>query len=293
MYIRSILAVAAAMTWTTSAVASSVNFDGFSYSGVVTKYASLADAQAGINGQATSIATATNGANSTLPGARDVGLWADTATGEFIFQTMWYYTPPEFAANGDGWGNPNNTNTGFVQLYETDGSSLSSLDMAWNAALDTFSLSASGSGAGASEYARLWPAPTVGGAASISSGIFLDYSLSFEASFAGAATSDGTDATSTLRPDSVSGQFTGLFQNTGTSAADNGFYTFALLLGSGSAAENGDWVYSGSPFSQGAASRFSAPAPSPSAVPLPATLPLLVGGAAGMGILRRRRTARA
>ncbi len=88
-----------------TAEAASIAFEGFNYSGTVTKYTSEADAVAGINGSSYAIPTSTNGANSTLPGARDAQVLADTDTGLFYLSTLWYYNPPEYSAQADGYGN--------------------------------------------------------------------------------------------------------------------------------------------------------------------------------------------
>src|SRR5574337_904573 len=101
-----------------------VGYDNFDYSGTVTRYATLADAQNGTNAlSTTAIATATNGTRQTLTNARDGNVYVASnspgydPTNLAYFSTAWYYTT--FPANGDGWGNPNNTNTGFVQYYDS------------------------------------------------------------------------------------------------------------------------------------------------------------------------------
>ncbi len=273
-----------------TAMAASVSFDGFNYSGTVTKYASLTDAQNGVNGTATAIATAINGANSTLPNARDGGFYGNTDTGEFIVQTLWWYSPDP-ATSTYGLGNPNNSNNGFVQLYDLDGSSVSSYNMGWSADRKQFNVQATGANAtNADDFARLWPAPNPGGAASISAGNYLSYDFQMTASFANAAAVSGGDAATSERPVNIAGTFSGLFENTGSSPADNGFYTFDFVLGTGSAAEAGDWSYPGEgTFSQVASSDFIAPAP----VPLPAGLPLIAVAMAGLGFVSRRARTRA
>lgn len=114
------------MAMATPGMAAYVDFDVFSYTGSVTAYDTLADAQSGVNGNAYQIPTRTVGSYSTLPNARDASLYADTDSDTFIFMTAWYFAAPG-TNMGSGWGNPNNNNTGFVQLYDVDGSSLSSL----------------------------------------------------------------------------------------------------------------------------------------------------------------------
>jgi len=262
-----------------TAEAASIAFEGFNYSGTVTKYTSESDAVAGINGSSYAIPTSTNGANSTLPGARDAQVWADTDTGLFYLSTLWYYNPPEYSAQADGYGNPNNTNTGFLQLYDDSGAN--ALNMAWSNGNKTFNVAASGSNS--STYARLWPAPTEGGAASISGGTFLNYSMDMQASFADAAMLSGGDLVNDVQPTGVSGRFTALFHNTGSSVADNGFYSVDLVLGAGSAAQAGQYTYQGVPFDESASSSFVAP------VPVPAALPLLLGGLGFLGFTGRRR----
>lgn len=96
-----------------------ISYDNFHYSGAVTRYSTLADAQAGTNAvSTTSISTATNDTRSTLPNARDGQIYVAASSAGYdptnlsYFSTAWYFTT--FPANGDGWGNPNNTNPGFI-----------------------------------------------------------------------------------------------------------------------------------------------------------------------------------
>src|SRR3546814_13657556 len=90
-----------------------------------------------------------------------------------IFLTNWY---DSLITPGSGFGNPNNTNTGFVQLYDSDGSTRSSVSGGWTDGTYTrFSINVEGANAGAADTARLWPAPVIGGAAETSKGTFLSY----------------------------------------------------------------------------------------------------------------------
>jgi hypothetical protein len=229
------------------------------------------------------IPTRTASGRSTLPNARDASVFADTQTESFAFLTAWYFTPPAELGKADGFGNPNNNNTGFVQLFDTDGSSVDSLNAGWNGARTTFSVEASGSDAGSAEAARLWPAPETGGAASITAGTFLSYDFDLDATF---ATPAAGDIRTGETPTGVNGAFSGIFRNTGGDAALNGFYVFDFALQGGSSAANGDYVAQfrdGDDFASTAARTFAAP------VPLPAGLPLLAGALALAGVVGRRR----
>ncbi|TQE99022.1 MAG: hypothetical protein FKY71_10810 [Spiribacter salinus] len=183
--------------------------------------------------------------------------------------------------SADGFGNPNNTNTGFVQLFDTDGSSVDSLSFGGKADFTKFTMAASGTDAGASEIARLWPAPTEGNAASISAGRLLEYAFDLTAIF---ATPHGDNTRTGETPQDASGSFTGIFENTGSNEDLNNFYSFDFTLQSGSSAADNDYVAQfrdGSDFASTAARTFEIPAP---ATPL-----LLVAGLAGLGLAGKGR----
>lgn len=270
-----------------SAHAGFIDFDVFNYTGSVTEHGSLSDAQNGTaSGGPHVIPTATNGTRTTLENARDAGIVANSDTGAFTFYTAWYYTPQSQLPNVNGSGNPNNTNTGFVQLSDTDSSSVENLSITRDAAFQTFSVVASGSNAGASEFSRLWAAPTSGGSGN-TAGVFIEYMLDLTVTF---ATPNGTDTRSGETPDSVSGGFTGIFQNTSDDTGEHGFYSFDFSFQSGSSAENGDYVAQfrdGNSFSATAARSFGAEA----SVPVPATFALLILGLSGLGWSRRSKKA--
>lgn len=271
-----------------AANASMIDFDVFSYTGTVTVYSTLSDAQNGINSSSGphTIPTATNETRTTLPNARDAYVYADTAANVFTLGTAWYYTPQVYLGNAWGYGNPNNTNTGFLQLYDDDGSSLSALTMGWDPTLTQFTVSASGANAAAAEYARLWPAPTLGGASSISGGEFVEYDFSLTATF-GAPVATGTSTGVT--PDSVTGWFNAIFHNTGTDPLLNDYYVVNFAMQGGSSAEDNNYAAEytgGTTFETTAARTFVAPVPLPAAWPLALTGFAMLGAA---GIRRRRR----
>lgn len=261
-----------------------INFDGFSYTGNVTVYDTADDArnQTGARSGPHDIPTGTNGARSTLENARDAALYADTESNSFVFLTAWYFTPLDEVGKADGFGNPNNTNTGFIQLYDLDGSSLSDLDLGWNTDRTEFSVSAKGGNAGSDEFARLWPAPETGGPASISAGNFLEYDLSFTAGFnTPASVGAGLIAKDTF-PDTVTGGFTGIFENTNTTDPSlNGFYRIDFAF------QNESWAKN-----TGAVAQFRDDgeiATTFQQIPVPATAPILLLGLAALAAVTRRR----
>lgn len=196
--------------------------DRFGYAGTVTRYGTLADALAG-----------TNALGSGSVANRDLGIYyaldIPSIDDAAIFLTAWYYT---LTGPGLGWGNPSNTNTGFVQLYDLDHSTVTSTTAFWSDNLTTFNLLVSGSNAPyAEDFSRLWHAPDVGGAGSLTVGTFLEYEFKLTAGGLSAAWNPGIGAYTSLGdPTSVDGYFRGLFQNTSSTASVNGFYTFDFVL---------------------------------------------------------------
>jgi hypothetical protein len=266
-----------------------INFDGFSYTGDVTVFNNLTDAQNNQNARSGphTIPTVSNGSRTTLTNARDASLFADTSEGSLAFLTAWYFTPQDVLTNdpnaGNGVGNPNNTNTGFVQMFDLDGSSVDSLDIGWENNNTEFSVEASGTNAGSSEAARLWPAPELGGDGAITSGEFLEYDLDFTAIFNSPVSSPGSGTSTSSLPDDVMGSFTGIFENTNTlDPSLNGFYTIDFSFQNESFALQNDAVAQFRPNTD-VVSQF--------AVPLPGSVVLFGTGlvVAGLGAAARFR----
>ena len=220
-------ASAAVAGWAFAALAQAaplnVSFDNFTYSGTVTRYATLADAQnqANATGGPYTIQTVTN--NSPLPAratrsnARDGNLSvtsaAPAAYGSDVtyLSTAWYFTT--FPANGDGWGNPNNSNNGFIQYYLT--SSAPTVNGGWQPGYTQFRLTVSGGNGDSSNAARFWPVPNPDGPANISGGTYVEFNLNLTANFASPATLNGATGwyETTAMPSSVTGTVSGIFQN--------------------------------------------------------------------------------
>lgn len=194
--------------------------DALQYSGSVTRYGSLSDAQNGVNDTGT-YAVAT----------RDMGLYETVS--DSIFLTAWYYTTNQAQAAYSGWGNPNNTNTGFMQMYDLGAETRTSRSGGWtNSSFTEFVYSMSGSGAGASEVARFWHAPDTGGAASLTAGFYHEYSMNVTFSFDGGAnvTDEGGGSWSTGDFNSGAiGTLTAIFENTSSTYAGT-FYVIELSV---------------------------------------------------------------
>lgn len=249
--------VGAQLTLAASAAIASplfISYDDFNYTGTVTRYGSLADAQAGVNAISTAaISTATNADRSTLPNARDAQVYVASGAPGYdpnplsYFSTAWYFTT--VPANTDGWGNPNNTNTGFVQYYDT--TAAPAVSGGWSNANTRFSVSIDGGAGDSSNAGRLWAAPYAGGAASYTAGAFREFELNLVADFGSAATLNGTTGwyETAAAPTAVTGGAKGIFENDSTTNPSlNGFYAFdfAFAPGSWAASVGATWDNGGS-----------------------------------------------
>ena len=261
-----VVASAAVAALALPAQAALISYENFNYSGTVTSYASLSDAQNGTGGTAHQIATATNGSNSTLPNARDGAVYFDTEDPFFSFMTAWYFTPQEHIGKADGFGNPNNRNPGFIQIYDDGMTSVTSYTVSNDGM--TITLDVEGA-ALSSNYPRLWEAPDN----AAGSGTFLDYDLSMAFTFG--------DGMGDL-PTGVTGKLSALF-----AANSGGFYVADFDLSNGSAARAGNYVVQGygDSYDESAYNVFDV---AQQEVPAPAALGLFGLGIAAMGARRRK-----
>jgi hypothetical protein len=229
--------------------------DRVGYSGSVTRFASLADAVGGVNpvGGPFSIPKRNTGAPFNTE-SRDVGMYFVNDAPSYdpqnsnILLTAWYYSIenntnglPKDDPAGDNYysgnGNPNNTNPGFVQLYDEDGSTDTSLSAAFGGFNGThwteFSLQASGANADFdNDFSRLWNADGPNSFPDVTFGRFVSYEL--DITFKGLEGIDlgGGVIEANNHPTGVVGTFRAVFENTNAGALDDpsydGFYTVDL-----------------------------------------------------------------
>jgi hypothetical protein len=260
--------------------------DVASYSGSMGFYNTLSDAQSGTS----------QVANYVVP-RRDmfIGQSAD-----FTYaSTAWYYSthtgqPGDagILANGravNGWGNNgNNTNTGFMQLLDFDGSTRSSISGGWTShSFEAFNLSVSGSGANsANDAARWWNGTNQAGQA----GTFLSYSLDLTFTFNGGANvtaEPGGQFSTTDFNTGVTGTFTAIFQNTSSNPNFNGFYAITLDIGF-DASEHWAWNNRDALNQDFLDGEFRSSFFQATVIPLPGAAGMALAGMGMIGLRRRR-----
>lgn len=201
-----------------------VSTDRFGYSGSVTRYATLADAQSG-----------SGAIDSVSIGDRDLSVYfANNDSMEADFNAMlgsWWYTTD--AQGRAGWGNTRgNTGPGYLQLYDADASTDTSVAMNFSNFDGTyytdFELSVTGENANtADDFSRVSVYDNVNDA-----GIWHSYSLNMVATgLEGVMTAPGIIEANN-HATGVSGSISGIFELTEnqTSPANQGFYVIDFDL---------------------------------------------------------------
>lgn len=284
MVLGTTLVVGAATTATAlHAQGSYVTTDRFGYSGTIARYTTLGDAQAGTN--------AVSGSPFTVP-ARDLSLYMVAGNAAFdpygnmaLFMSNWYVA-----------GEPSNTNLGFIQLYDNEGGSVTSMNGMWlDAARTIYGFSLTGGNTidacdWLGDCGRLWNAGSSLGSAETTGGVFYSYMLNLTASGLTSATWNMTTHVyeSASDPTAVVGSLTGIFQNTSLDDhSSNGWYTFDLAL------SMDNWAYSNGVGSGSLDYPYPSVFGSATVTPEPATLVLLgtgLIGLLGLGARRRNRS---
>ncbi len=274
--------VAAMLLSASAAMAAGViSTDRFGYTGVVKRYDTLADAQAGTNQVGSDVAI----------GNRDLSLYIVDGVASYdddqnIIMGSWWYSTEGSA----GWGNTRgNSGSGFLQLYDTDSSTDTNIEMGFGGFDGTyyteFDLSISGENADyPNDYARFWVDFQGSGADVVE---YHSYQLDLTATGLQGVV-NGTLVEASNHPTGVTGTYSGLFENVSTShTQNNGFYTFDLTLDMdnwawANRADLDPYEFSGSYFA----------APAEAVVPEPITLSAVGMAMAGLGgYIRRRRRA--
>lgn len=252
-----------------------VSTDRFGYTGTTTRYATLADALAGTNALET---ISIGNRDLSLFVVRDLPDYYDDST---IIMGSWWYTTQGSAGYGNTRGN---TGVGFLQIYEDPNVTGNVTQMAfggWDGTYwTTYTLSVSGSGADyASSYARFSPFSSN----TSDWGVYHSYSLTLTATGLQGVL-NGNVIESFNHPTGVTGTFSGLFENTGSDPAKQGFYTFQMTL------DMENWAFSQNGNLDGAYQDNGNIFPSyfAQAVPEPFTIGLAAAGL-GLAALRRRK----
>lgn len=204
--------------------------DRFGYTGSIVKYDTFNDAVLGVNAVET-IDVGVDVANDDSREHRDASMrFVDNASSydvnQNILTSSWWYTINGAAGSGNINGN---TGVGFMQMYDMDGSTDTSIDMSFSnfdgSYWTDFNLLVSGGNATpVDDYARLSAYDNVHDA-----GTYLSYNLDITATgLQGVQTGNVIEATN--HATGVSGNFNGLFTFGGDSNGDiyDGFYTFSL-----------------------------------------------------------------
>ncbi len=194
----------------------------FGYTGTISVYNTFAEAQSGRNPRHSSVVVPNR------DGAIYIVRNRPTFYEDFnAFLTFW--------SSHEGQ-NPNNTNLGFIQMYDDDASNWLNQKGYWNRSKTTFTVEAMGrnatypSGANPGDYARLWNAGAVQGSGESTKGTFLRYEYKFIVTGV-QGTDDDQDGFFEYRgPDGqFSGYFKGIFENeSASSPGSNGFYVVEL-----------------------------------------------------------------
>ena len=264
-----------------------IDTDRFGYTGSIVRFDSLADAQ----NQSNSVDTIGVGDRDASMTFSSGGSFAE----ENIFLGSWWYTTDEGFGPGQGragWGNTTgNTGVGYAQLFDSDGSTDTNVDMTFSDFDGThwtqFNLSVTGENADGDDFSRLSAIDNVS-----DGGIWHNYSMDLQATgLEGALNTSSGLIEATNHATGVSGTFSGIFEITEPDNA--GFYRFSFDL----SMTNWAWANrddltpqvsadGGATFFNGEFrdSFFAA-----QAIPLPHPAAMAAAGLAGIAVVRRRR----
>jgi len=271
--LAALLVALAAPAWASSLGV--ISTDRFGYSGTVTRYATLADAQSG-----------TNAVGSYAIGNRDISLYIVNGIPSYdadinVIMGSWWYTTDSLGRAGYG-NTTGNSGRGFLQMYDSNASTDISQSYSFGnfdgTFYTTFAMSLTGANADyPSDYARFWVDYQGGGADKV---FYHSYALNLTAGGLEGVRNGGV-IEAFDHPESVSGTYSGIFENVSTShPQNNGFYAFDLSL------SMVNWAWDNRDSLTGkylfADSRFVA-------TPEPASMLLLGSGLAGAAFMRRRK----